>query len=141
MAETSHGTLVSRQTVPGGAFTAIGEMGDVVPPGLSRNSFDVTTQNLDIDTFGVGVLRRSEVTLPVNFSWIDGTHDHLTGLVKAIKDKTLDGYMITFPDGFQMIFSGYVTNVGWENPVDGVQRANITLRPSGRMKVGAVIFG
>jgi hypothetical protein len=105
----------------------------------SRNSFDVTTQNLDIDTFGVGVLRRPEITLPVNWAFGDTSHQRLLSSIKA---GSLDGFRTRFPDGTSVtIFSGYVTNVAVSSPVDGVQRANITLRPSGRMMINGVVYG
>lgn len=141
-AVSSHGTVISRQpAATPGVFTEIAEMGDLQPPSLSRNTFDVTTQNDDIDAYVAGVLRRAEITFPINFRWDEATHNHLTGLYKAIKDNTLDGYKLTFPDGTEFIFSGFVTNIGMEAPVDGAQRANITIRPSGLMKIDDVIFG
>ena len=140
-AVSSHGTVIARQATPGGPFVEIAEMGDLQPPSLSRNTFDVTTQNDDIDAYVAGVLRRAEITFPVNFRWDETTHNHIAGLYKAIKDNTLDGYKITFPDATPWIFSGFVTNIGMEAPVDGAQRANVTIRPSGLMSIAGVVFG
>jgi hypothetical protein len=141
-AVSSHGTVISRApAATPTVFTEIGGLGDLQPPSLSRNSFDVTTQNDDIDQYGVGVLRRAEVTFPINFRWDEPTHNHIAGLYKAIIDATLDAYKLTFPDGTEFVFNAFVTNITHQQPVDGVQRADVTLRPSGLMTLEELTIG
>ncbi len=139
---SAHGTTIERQATPGGAFTFIGEIGgDIVPPALSRNSIEVTTHNDDIDAFVAGVLRRGEVTFPINVIAGDAGHDEVTGLQDHIINNTKTGYRITFPDGDFIIFSGYVTNFARRAPVDGALTADVTLRPTGPMIINAVDVG
>ena len=139
---SAHGTIIARQpNATPGVFTDIGELGDLTPPAVSRNSFDVTTHNDDIDAYVQGVLRRSEVTFPVNFLGDNPTHDHLTGLYYSLINHDVDGWRISFPDGFEMIFSGGVSNIVHHAPVDGAQTADISIRPTGLMKIGGVIVG
>lgn len=141
---SAHGTLVSVQLTPGGAFTAIAELGDITPPGLTRNEFDATTQEKDIDAYVLGVLRRSAFTMPINYLPTNNTHDHLTGLAKLLKDNTVTGWKITFPvaaGSVEWVMSGQVQGLVPKAPVDGKLAADITLRFSGLMTIGGTTFG
>jgi len=144
---SAHGTLLSVQLTPGGAWTALGEQGDLTPPQFSRNEFEATTQNENIDSFILGVLRRSSITLPIN--WIpSGTttaHDHLTGVQKLMIDNTITGWKIAWPtvgtSGLTWVLSGAVQSFKPTAPVDGKLAAEIVVRPSGQMLIGGVAVG
>lgn len=126
-----HGTLIARETSPG-VFVTIGELGDITPPALQRPSTEVTPHNDTIDGYVVGVLRRGEMTFPINFIPSNSTHDETTGLIKAMDSKALDGYRITWVDATTWIFSGYVTNFQPAAPArEGGFTADVTIRPSG----------
>lgn len=137
---SGHGTLVAKEDTPG-VFTTIGELGDVTPPELSRNEFDTTTQNENIDSYVHGVLRRSPLTFPINFIPDNATHDHLTGLYHDIITNTMKGWRLTFPDGTVWISSGRVSNVRAQAPVDGKMSADVTVRFSGVFQIDGVIYG
>ncbi len=144
MAISGHGTKVARApAATPTVFTDIAEMKDVTPPEFSRNEFDATTQNLNIDTYVVGVLRRSGFTMSLNFLDTDGSHDHLTGLLKATitEPPPVDGYRITFPSGVIWVMSGQVSKFAPKYPVDGLQEAAVTIRPTGRMTINGIIIG
>lgn len=131
---SAHGTKIEVQMTPGGAFTEIGEIGgDINPPGLSRNESDVTTHNDDIDANILGVLRRSELTFPVNFISSGQYHDANNGLMKLIINNTKTGFRLTFPDNDAWIFSGGVKNFQPKAPVDGAYTADVSIRPTGLM--------
>ena len=139
LAISSHGTLVLRAPAATPAvFTAIAELGDVTPPELSRNEFDATTQDKNIDSYVLGVLRRGAMTLSLNFLGTDASHDHLTGLIKAhtTEPPPVDGYKITFPDGLVWVASGQCKGVSLKAPVDGKMSADVTIRFSGKMLIG-----
>jgi Lambda phage tail tube protein, TTP len=142
---SAHGTIVARALFSSTplTFTNIAEMRDVAPPELSRNEFDATTQTLNIDTYVVGVLRRSGFTLQLNALQTDGSQDHLTGLLKAMitEPPPTDGYKITFPDGLIWIMSGQISHFKNLSPVDGLMSVEVTLRPSGKMSIGGVVVG
>lgn len=136
LAISSHGTLVAVQLTPGGAFTDVAEQGDVTPPGLTRNEFDATTQEKDIDSYVLGVLRRGAFTQPLNFLPDNNTHDHITGVTKLMVDNTVTGWRITYPDTTQWIMSGQVQGLEPGAPVDGKLSLDMTLRFSGAMQIG-----
>lgn len=136
LAISSHGTLVAVQLTPGGAWTTIAEQGDVTPPELSRNEFDATTQEKDIDSHVLGVLRRGAFTQPLNFLPDNNTQDHLTGVFKLLKDNTVTGWRISYPDTTQWVMSGQVQALKPGAPVDGKLSLDMTLRFSGPMQIG-----
>lgn len=138
---SGHNTRIAVQLTPGGSYTDIAEQGDVTPPALTRNEFDATTQLEDIDSYVLGVMRRSPVTLGMNFIPSNNTHDHLTGIIKLMKDNTMTGWRCTFPDATAWIMSGQVQNFQPTAPVDGKLSANVTLRFSGKMSIAGVVIG
>lgn len=145
---SGHGTLVAVQLTPGGAFTDVAEMGDVTPPELSRNDFDATTQNEDIDSYVLGVLRRGEFSLPLNWIPNNATHDHLTGVYKLLIGTagvaTMTGWRIRFTQvtpALDWIMSGQVKSLKPAAPVDGKLSSDMTIRLSGKMSIGGVVIG
>lgn len=147
LARSSHNTLFYYQATPGGAFTEVAELGDIQMPGLSRNEFDAVVQNRNIDDYVLGVLRREPITVPLNFLPGNATHDHLTGLQKLIIDNTVTGFKIVVPaiasgdPGITWIMSGQVQAFKPKAPVDGKLGAEVTIRMSGLMTIGAVVIG
>ena len=144
LALSSHGTVVARAPAATSlTFTDIAELGDITLPELSRNEFESTTQEVDIDSYVQGVLRRTPVTFPLNFIPSNATHDHLTGLFKALKDNTLDGYRFTIPlaTPWIMICSGQVNKIAPKTPMDGKLAADVTLRLSSKFMIQGVVFG
>ena len=143
---SAHGTIVAVQLTPGAAFTNIAELGDITPPALTRNEFDATTQDKDIDNYVLGVLRRGAFTVPVNWLPLDSTHSASTGVLKLLKDNTVTGWRIRFPTAaggaaVDWIMSGQVQGMVPKAPVDGKLSADITLRFSGLMTIGGITFG
>ena len=123
---SAHGTIIKRNGTP------IAELKDITPPPLTRKPIDTTTHNSDDDSYVVGIRRKGELTFMVN--WLpsgEQTHDATTGLLDAWATGSKDRYDILFPDGAQWIFSGFVSNIAPKQPVDGVQEASISIRPSG----------
>lgn len=142
IALSSHGTLVARAlAATPTVFTTIAELQDVNAPELMRNEFDATTQNINIDAYVLGVLRRGATVLSLNFLHLDGSHDHLTGLTKAIIDNSIDGYKFTFPDGVTVTHSGQVQHIAEKDPVDGKMSADVTIRFSGKFLINSTVIG
>ena len=133
---SSHGTLLSVELTPGGAFTEVGELGDLTPPGLMRNEFDASTQNVDIDSWITGILRREPVTAPVFFNRNNASHAGLRALLIA---NTLTGFKVDKPDGDEWVGSGFVRQITDAAPVDGIQAATLTVRLSGPFYLNGVL--
>ncbi len=139
---SAQGTKIARSPDPnwppsapvGGAvnFVEIAELRDITPPGLTRNMIEMTTHNEEDDSYIVGIRRHGELTFNVNFVPTNATHDHATGLQQAWFDGTRDIYRITYPDGSQWLFSGFVANFEPDAPVDDRLAADVTIRPTGK---------
>jgi hypothetical protein len=125
---SAHGAIIKRNTV------AIAELRDITPPALTRKAIETTTHNSSDDSYVVGVRRKGEMTFVVNFLPSgDPTHSAInaSGLLYAWAQGSKDLYEIDFPDGAVWLFSGFVSNIASKLPVDGVQEATISIRPSG----------
>lgn len=123
---SSHGAVVKRNSV------AIAELKDTTPPALGRPTFDTSTHNSEDDSYVTGTRTKSEMTFEVNWlPFSEITHDADGGLLTAWADATKDRYDVEYPDGAVWIFSGFVTGIAPTLPVNGVQGATITIRPSG----------
>jgi hypothetical protein len=130
---SSQGTLIARQPLGVGPFTTIAELGDITPPPLMRNPIETTTHNDPEEQFVVGIRRKGELSFSIFWIPTNATHDHLTGIIQSWRNGDRDVWRITYPDGAQWLFSGYVTNVGPAAPVDDALTADITIRPTGLM--------
>lgn len=126
-------------------FTEIAEVGDITMPAFDHNEFDGTSHNRNIDAYVLGVLRRDLFTIKLNFLPTDGSHDHLTGLLKAAftNPVPVDTFKMVFPDlTSQWIASGQVKSVNnLVLPVDGLSTADVGIRFSGKMYVNGVLVG
>lgn len=148
IAASGHGTKIARaKSATPTVFVEIAEMGDITFPGLSRNEFDATNQNTNIDARVLGVLRRGDCTLALNFLPNDATHDHLTGLIGAMltEPPPTDGYKFTFPTAVGAsvwVMSGQVKAINnVKAPVDGKLSADVTLVFSGLFTINGVVYG
>ena len=143
---SGHGARIARAPIATpSTFTDIAELGDIVMPGFTHNEFDALQHNENIDSYVLGVLRRDPVTIKINFLPSNGTHDHLTGLIKATTTNPvpMDGFRFTFPDLSNIwVASGQVKDVGNITlPVDGLSTADVVIRLSGRMVLNGVLIG
>lgn len=119
---SAQGTLVARNGV------TIGELKDVTPPPLTRKSIETTTHNDSDSDFVVGIRRKGEMQLKINYL---PSGDNANGSTLAWKNATLDLYRITFPDAGFWLFSGYVIGIGITAPTDTGLEATVTIQPKG----------
>ena len=136
---SAHGTLIAHQpNATPGVFTTISEIGDIGDVGHTRNTFDVSVHNEDIDTYITGLLRRDNVSFPINYVADDPSH---IALRTAMFNNSRDGWRVTFPDGDVIIFSGALASMTKPAPVDGALRATVAIRPSGLFSYNGVEVG
>jgi len=119
---SAHGTLLTRNGI------SVGELKDITPPALSRNPIETTVHTDNDDAFVVGVRRRGELQLKVN--WLP-SGDNASGFTSAWNSGSLDLYRITFPDSSFWLFSGYCIGVSPTAPVDTGLEATVSIRPTG----------
>ena len=149
VAIAGHGALIAVEQDPAGmqaVFTTIAELNsDFGQPEVSRGEAEATPHNDKIDTWVLGVLRRSPLVFSVNFIFDDVTHDHLTGLYNALDENETRGWQIRGPSGLALsdewIMSGAVQALAPTNPVrEGVRTMDVTVRMSGVMLIDGVAF-
>ena len=130
---SAQGTLIARQPLGAGPFTTIGELRDITPPPLMRNPIEVTAHNDEEEHFVVGIRRKGEMQFQIGFLPTLASHDSQEGLIQSWFDGDRDVWRVTYPDGSQWLFSGYVTNVAPSAPVDDGLVADVTVRPTNTM--------
>lgn len=140
----SNPILVARATAAlPTVFTTIAQLKQIPLPSFKSNEADGSIQNSTIDKWVVSsLLRRDPVTLTLNLLPYDGTHDHLTGLLKAKIDCTLDGYRFTHAaSSLIWVASGYVTATAMKTPFEQLMEIDVTLRFTGQMTIQGVTIG
>lgn len=150
---SAHGTIVRvRPSIPdptvanawvAGTTYQVQEVGDIGGVGTTRNTFDITPHNKNIDVYIFGVARRAEITFPIFYNYNITTHRMLRTL-QANNDVTTqmtNGFEFQSPDGELLIFSGGVKDMPIDYPVDGPQMAHVTLRPTGNYILNGVVYG
>lgn len=131
---SAQGTLLARApAATPTVFTTIAELRDMSGPTMSRNEIETTPHNDTEEAFVMGIRRKGDMTFTIGYLPGDPTHDELTGLMKALIDNSRDIYRLTFPEGSQWLFSGYVKGINPSMPVDDGLTAEVTIRPTGTM--------
>ena len=109
---------------------AITQIQDIRGPALSTDTDEVTTHSSpgQVEEFIATIKRTGEVSFPLVFDPANAGH---AALYQAWVDKTLDVYILTYPDGSAWTFSAYCIGLGESAPVAGHLERAVTLRPSG----------
>ena len=117
-------------------FVDIAEVLDITGPSLSLDTEDATSHG---STGGweevVGtILRSGDVTFDLNFIPTEGTHNHATGLLRDMANRTKRNfeYVFTDPVSTKWSFTALVTAFGPSAPVTGKLTASVTLKLTGQ---------
>ena len=149
----SHGTTMfckpSIADPSGGALWAAGDliqirgMGDITMPGLTKNEFDTTSHDENIDRYGFGVQRRNIVQAPVFFNNTVLSHKMLRALELNNNPLTnmQNEFRMVSPDGEFWLFSGGVKEMAEAAPVDGVKTVTLQVRMSGPFYLNGTLYG
>jgi predicted secreted protein len=119
---------------PNEIFTAMAEVTNITPPGMSRDTVDVTHEQSPEAwrEFIAGLKDAGEVSIDMNF--VPGGTDaaalmaelSLTG--KAAKKNR----KIVFPDGSEFAFKAILTGYEPDAPIDDKMSASVTFKVSGK---------
>lgn len=119
---SAHGTLVYKNGV------LVPELRDVIPPALSRDSFETTRMADTDDVYKVGIKKYGDLQFELNLLYTNVVH---LNIISDWVNGTEDSWEIAFPDSTSWTFTGLVTSVAPDAPVDGVQKATVRVRVSG----------
>lgn len=135
---SSFGTLLQLGdgATPTEVFTTIAEVRDISGPALEATEHDVTSHSSS-GAYGESIpgrLDAGELSFEINYVPTEGTHDATTGLLDEFVNRRRSNYKLVFPDGGSTTwqFSAYVRRFEPLAPVDGVLRANVTIRIVGQ---------
>lgn len=132
----AHGTLFKKGDGGGPeVFTTIAEVKNISGPGMTRETFDLTTHSSTgaAREFGVGLIDNGEVTLDMNFVPTNATQDHSTGVIKDFTDGTKRNFQLVFPSSpaRTAAFAGYFTNVEPGANVEDLLALSVTVKVTG----------
>lgn len=114
----SGGTVISD-------YSIVAEVTEVTPGGMSRNKIETTTHNDGSESHVLGILRKNDPGLKVNYVGTELTH---IAIVSDIVNNLKARWMIRYPSGVKRSGPGYVQQFAFDGaPVDGKQGASITL--------------
>lgn len=118
-------------------FTTIAACGDITGPSMSAGTYETTSHDTTTGykTFITGLKDGGEISFPIYFDATDATHkDASTGLIGVFKATTVKNWQL-LPSGYSpavtWTFAGVITKLDFMYPVDGVQKANCTIKISG----------
>lgn len=130
---SAQGTIIERDPLGGGSFAAIAELRDISGPALSRNPIETTNHNDADENYVVGIRRYGEVTFTIGYIPTEGSHDSSSGIINSWQDGDRDVFRITYPDGSEFVFSGYINNFAVNAPLDDGLTADVSIRTTGGM--------
>lgn len=118
-------------------------LGDISGVGTTRNDFDITPHDKNIDQYIFGVPRRDVISFPLFYNKAIVTHRMLRTLQanNDVATQMSNGFEIESPDGQILIFSGGVKNMPIDYPVDGPQTATVEIRATGNYILDGVEYG
>lgn len=134
--------LVLNAWVAGTTYTVTG-LGDVTGIGTTRNDFDITPHDKNIDQYIFGVPRRAVLAFPLFYNKAITTHRMLRVLQanNSVSTQMTNGFEVESQDGQLLIFSGGVKDMPIDYPVDGPQKAMVQIRATGNYILDGVEYG
>ena len=140
-ARSAHGTTIEHQPAGDSTFRNIGEVKDVTLPALTRDVIDTTTHSDKVDSaIPGGILHLGELEFEVNWNPDDGDNTTFSSTLRessrshqrlqdSVVDGTIDGFRVTHPGGRTTVFSGFVTSVSEEAPVNDLSMVSVSVKP------------
>jgi len=109
---------------------AIPQIQDIDGPALSTDTDEITNHSSPggFEEFIATILRTGEVTFPVVHNPAHAAHQALNTAWRA---KSLEPFLLTYPDGSTWTLSAYITGFADTAPVNGHLAKAVTLRVSG----------
>jgi len=124
VAVDTFGTTLTIDAVP------ITQMQDIDGPNLSTDTDEITNHSSPgaVEEFIPTIKRTGEISFPLVFDPSNAGH---VALGAAWSARSLEPFVMTYPDGSSWTFDAYVIGFGDGAPVAGHLAKAVTLRPSG----------
>lgn len=129
-AKTGFGTTFAIESATPGTYTSLGELVDVTPPALTRETVDATNHaSPERMREHIGGMRdQSEAAIVLNYDPGNASWDALKA---AYDDDASKNYKITFPDGESVIFPALVTELAPATPMADKMTLAAKFKPTG----------
>lgn len=128
-----HGSTFERSSdgTSGGAFSTVGEVTSITPPGMSRDTPEATHMGSPEKwrEFIAGLKDGGEVAVEVNFVPGNAT---TTSALSDLNTDTAGYYKITFPDDTEWGFAAFMTGIEPGDPIDDRMVATFTFKLTGK---------
>jgi hypothetical protein len=117
------------------AFTTIGEIVSVSPPGFSRNKIDVTSMNEGAEASVLGILRQKDGGFRIN---LIGTLANHAEVINDVLYNVKASWRFVYPSGVKWTGPGRVQRFEMvDAPVDAAQQADVSIAWSGAVTYAA----
>ncbi|MBA7515233.1 hypothetical protein ES705_07272 [subsurface metagenome] len=117
-------------------FTNIAEVVNFSGPTISADTEDVTHHESPgaYREKVVTLLNAGQVTFDLNFDPAGATHNNVDGLLERLENRTVEDFMITWPDQAATVwkFTAFVVGFEPDAPVDGKLAASVSLEITGQ---------
>ena len=115
----------------GGTFATVGQVLDLTPPNVSRDTVEVThSKSTERWREFIGGLKDAgEASLEINFDPADAT---TTAFLNDINTDTAGYYKIVFPDATEWGFAALATNFDPGAPIDDKMTGTFTVKLTGK---------
>lgn len=122
------------------SFVAIAEIINITPPAMTRDSVETTKHNTTdrYRTFIPGLRDGGTVEVQVQYDPAAAGH---ADLLADLNDDVLHNYKVTFPTdiGEEWTFSGFITDMSEESPIDDRITRSVTFKVSGKPTLATTV--
>lgn len=134
------GTQFKRDSDGAGTYVTIANVSDLSGPSRSREAIEVTAHDSpdQYREFVKGLKDGGEVTITINYDPANNTHSALDADFE--EDDLRDYQVVVLPgeaDEHTWAFSGLITSIGDEFPVDDRMEREVTFKISGKPTLSA----
>ncbi|MFA7122232.1 MAG: phage tail tube protein [Bacilli bacterium] len=127
---------LGKTTTIADSTATLGEVKEITPPEIAIDELETTVHDATYwRTFCAGLKNGGTLGVTIFYDGADASMNRLYSRAIGDPSQNSDTYTITFPDGKTMVFTGIITGVPIETPIDD----NILL--SFNIKVSGAITG
>jgi len=127
---------LGKTTTIADSIATLGEVKEITPPEIAIDELETTVHDATYwRTFCAGLKNGGTLGVTIFYDGADASMNRLYSRAIGDPSQNTDTYTITFPDGKTMVFTGIITGVPIETPIDD----NILL--SFNIKVSGAITG
>ena len=128
-----HGYGITLSYDDGGSPVSITDITEITPPEVTKETIETTHHGSSggAREFISGLVDGGEMSVTVNYDPGDTSHSYLRTAANSANSGTPDSFTLTYSDSSTDEFSGYVTGMSVEAPMDDKVSATFTIKITG----------